>query len=349
MHSSRRERFEWAELIDQVPVPAYALDLGGRVVSWNEPLSRLVGIDGAEMIGRGGGVHAVPFVAKPGPMLADLVLAPGLAVPGYLVGLEHDRLTSSALLLADALQTGRCLEVHASPIVVAGERVGAIELVIPPGPQEERIRSSSAIFDRLMRSVRHAILNQLTIVLGYIELAREGMENPVANADLDRAVAAAETIRIQAELTRDFSGIGVREPVERPLADLVFTAVEHAGYPGVSMEARLAPLVVRADPLLIRAIEHLVRLSSEVEPAATVIRFETVDSDPVVLRYGDDSEDGRWTLDANGHPSSLPPEFFLIRDVLLLDGIHLEFTGDSDWAVEVHLPRAVLAPHRKEE
>ena len=349
MCSARQGISGWAGAIDCLPVPAYALDVEGRVIAWNEPLSRLVGVRRDEMVGRAGGVHAVAFIGKEGLMLADLVLAPVLPAPDHLIGVDRDGSTTAALLSAPALGPARQLRVLASPIMADDQCVGAIEVVLCSDPREVRILGSHAIFDQLMSTVRHDVLNQLTIVLGYIELARDGINDPVANADLDRAVAAAESIRHHVALTREFRGIGIRGPIESPLAELVAAATEQAEIVGIQIEIQLPEIGVRVDPLFIRALEHLVQISTTVEPPATLIHIEAVNSGPLVLWYGDDSVDGRWEVQANGLPREMAPCFPLVQAVLALDGISLSCTGDSNRSVAIRLPGLVLTQLKKEE
>lgn len=344
MCSARQDHFEWTEMIERLPVPAYALDVEGRVAAWNEPLSRLVGVGRDEMIGHGSGLHAVPFIGKPDLMLADLALAPSLLVPDHLVGLRRDGLSITALLSSVAMEPARQLRVLASSILAGDRCMGAVEVILQPDSSEERMLSSLGIFDRLMGIVRHDVLNQLTIVLGYIELARDGIEDPVPNADLDRAVAAAETIRHHMEMSRDFRQIGTRKPVERSLIELVAAATEQAEVAGVRIETRLPEIGVCADPLLVRLLEHFVNLSIAVEPAASVIRFEVIRTDPLVIRYGDDTVDGRWKPQANGLPREMAPMLLLAQDVIGLDGISVSFTGDPNNAAEISLPRTGLRP-----
>ncbi len=342
MCSARQDHFEWTEMIDRLPVPAYALDIEGRVAAWNEPLSRLLGVGRDEMIGRGGGLHAVPFIGKPGLMLADLVLAPSLPVPDHLVGLRRDGLSSTALLTPVTMEPARHLRVLASSIKAGDRCMGAVEVIVQPDCSEERILASLGIFDRLMGIVRHDVLNQLTIVLGYIELARDGIEDPVPNADLDRAVAAAETIRHHMEMSRDFRQLGTRKSVERPLIELVAAATEQAEIAGIRIETHLPEIGVCADTLLVRLLEHFVHLSIAVEPAASVIRFDVIGTDPLVIQYGDDTVDGRWKPQANGLPREMAPILLLVLDVIGLDGISVSFTGDPNHVAEISLPRTVL-------
>ncbi len=339
----------WLELIDRLPVPAYALDIKGTVVVWNMPLSRLSGINGAEVIGRAGGAHAVPFIGTAGAMIADLVLDPSRPTPDHLTGLEGNGDRRTARLSAHALKAGRRVTVMAAPVTVGGERVGVVEIVIDPESLDPRIGESREIIDLLLSTVRHDILNDLTIVLGYIELARDAIPDPAANADLNRAVAAADAIRGRIEFTREFQRIGSRSPVDRILAVLVRDAADRVDLDGIRLECAIPELLVRADPLLPRVLEHLLRLSSSSAPRPTAIRIEATGTDPLVLRYGDDGGGGCWMPQADGSPPrELGPMLLLMRDVLALDEIELLFRDDLRWPIELRIPGSLLRPVKKE-
>lgn len=338
------------ELIDRLPVPAYALDRAGTVVAWNQALSRLTGVSGAGTVGRSGGAHAVPFIGLPGTMLADLVLDPSLPVPAHLQALVADETSSTARLAAHAIGPGMWLTVVASPLLVDGSRIGAIEVVIDSELIDPRIRASLGIIDRLMRTVRHDILNELTIVLGYVELARDAIADPGANADLDRAVAAANSILRRIEFTREFQEIGARPPVERTLAALVRDAADRVDIDGILLEGAVPDRTVLADPLLLRCLEHLLRLSASSIPPPEVIRIETVGTDPLVLRYGADVSGESVAPRDAGHASpGMDPMLQLMRDVLALDGIQLVFVDDPRWPIEFRIPGSLLGPEKREE
>jgi PAS domain S-box-containing protein len=59
---------------------------------------------------------------------------------------------------------------------------------------------------------RHDILNQLTVLLGYLEIAAEESKEPAVLESLERVKFSAQNIREQLEFARDYQDIGVREP-----------------------------------------------------------------------------------------------------------------------------------------
>ncbi|PKL65115.1 MAG: hypothetical protein CVV32_06100 [Methanomicrobiales archaeon HGW-Methanomicrobiales-3] len=61
------------ETIRFFPDAAYAIDRETRVVAWNQAMTDLTGIDAKDIIGKNGGVHAIPFFGRAHPMLTELV------------------------------------------------------------------------------------------------------------------------------------------------------------------------------------------------------------------------------------------------------------------------------------
>lgn len=52
---------------------AYAIDRETTVVAWNQGMTDLTGVEAKDIIGKNGGVHAIPFFGKACPMLTELV------------------------------------------------------------------------------------------------------------------------------------------------------------------------------------------------------------------------------------------------------------------------------------
>jgi DNA-binding response OmpR family regulator/Flp pilus assembly protein TadD len=52
---------------------AYAIDRETKIIAWNQGMAELTGIPAADILGKGDGVHAVPFFGQPAPMLTEMV------------------------------------------------------------------------------------------------------------------------------------------------------------------------------------------------------------------------------------------------------------------------------------
>ncbi len=64
----------FAEAIDCLPDPTFAVDAQGKVIAWNKAIAKLSGIQSADMLGKGEFAYAFPFYGMHRPILIDLAL-----------------------------------------------------------------------------------------------------------------------------------------------------------------------------------------------------------------------------------------------------------------------------------
>ena len=121
---------------------------------------------------------------------------------------------------------------------------------------------------------RHDILNQITILLGNIELARELSDDPAMAARLDRAEYAAHTIREQIEFTREYQNIGVKKPQWQDLGVVLDAVIGKFELQGVAPENRIRNLEIFADPLLEKVFFNLIDNSLKHGGTVRTIVFE---------------------------------------------------------------------------
>lgn len=61
--------------VNWMPVPAFAVDAGGRIIAWNRWMRELTGVEAPEVIGRGDFEYALPFYGERRPILIDFALS----------------------------------------------------------------------------------------------------------------------------------------------------------------------------------------------------------------------------------------------------------------------------------
>ncbi len=64
----------FADIINFLPDPTFAVDLNGRVIAWNRAMENLTGTSGKDMLGKGDYEYAIPFYRKRRPLMIDLLL-----------------------------------------------------------------------------------------------------------------------------------------------------------------------------------------------------------------------------------------------------------------------------------
>ncbi|MGI5882122.1 MAG: PAS domain-containing sensor histidine kinase [Dethiobacteria bacterium] len=79
---------QMANIINFMPVATFAINLDGRIISWNHAMELLTGVKAGDMLGKGNYEYALPFWGRRKPTLVDLVLRPELEKllkDGYLL------------------------------------------------------------------------------------------------------------------------------------------------------------------------------------------------------------------------------------------------------------------------
>ena len=70
---SKDSRF-LSEVIDFLPDAILAINIYGKVITWNKAMEKMTGASAADMIGKGDYEYALPFYGIRRPILVDLVL-----------------------------------------------------------------------------------------------------------------------------------------------------------------------------------------------------------------------------------------------------------------------------------
>jgi len=129
LESSKRQL---ADILDFLPDPTFAIDLEGRIISWNRAIAELSGKSAGEVIGKGDYEYALPFFGSRRPILIDLALKPDPAMEAKYDFIERhgDSLVAENYNSFMRSGTGFHLWGIAKPFRDAeGRIVGAIESI----------------------------------------------------------------------------------------------------------------------------------------------------------------------------------------------------------------------------
>lgn len=115
----------------------------------------------------------------------------------------------------------------------------------------------------LLNSItRHDILNQLTALIGYIQLSKQHNNDPQIDNFLFKQEQAADAIRNQILFTRDYQNIGVHFPQWQNVAETVSLAVAALDLTAVIVDdSDLPSLEIYADPLFEKVFYNLLENS----------------------------------------------------------------------------------------
>lgn len=136
------------DIINFLPDATFAIDTGGRVITWNGAMEELSGIKAVNILGKGDHEYAIPFYGRRQPLLADFVLRPDRdAEKRYsFIAKEMDRLVAEPV--EPLMIRGKLTYIwaKASPMYdIDGTMTGVIQSVRDVTEQkeaEEKLRES---------------------------------------------------------------------------------------------------------------------------------------------------------------------------------------------------------------
>jgi len=106
---------------------------------------------------------------------------------------------------------------------------------------------------------RHDILNQLTALMGFLELSHEYLDDKKTIVDfLEKEYKAATAIGNQIRFTKDYQDLGVKAPVWQNMNANIRNAVERLPMRAVHVETDSTDPEVYADPLFEKVFYNLI-------------------------------------------------------------------------------------------
>jgi PAS domain S-box-containing protein len=185
----------------------------------------------------------------------------------------------------------------------------------------------------LLSSVtRHDILNKLTAVLGYLELAKMVHDRDRLEDFIGKINEMIQIIQDQIQFTRDYQDLGVKAPEWQDIQELFVKAVSQLDLSNVRLDSDLSGLRIYADPLLVRVVYNIIDNAQRYGEHVTIIR--------TFYRY--DGADLVWVIEDNGVGISIKDKslifnkgfgkhtglgLFLAREILAITGLAIMETG----------------------
>lgn len=164
------------------------------------------------------------------------------------------------------------------PIYDEEDRIFAIEGVCHDvterQAQEEVLRVMNQKLNLLASVTRHDTLNQLTVLIGALELAGTAEDSTELGWFLDRARSSANMIRRLVEFTRDYQEIGQGPPAWVPLAPTIRRAADAFFGSSLSIRFPETEVTILADALIEKVFFTLIENAQRHGgPSLTGIRF----------------------------------------------------------------------------
>jgi len=214
---------------------------------------------------------------------------------------------------------------------------------------EEALQMANRKLSLLSRITRHDILNQVTALLLYLDMAREQADSPLLAEFIDKMKRVGHNIERQVAFTKEYEDIGVHAPVWQDMEKVLRDAIHAFDLSAVSIECKVRDLEVYADPLLERVFYNLV--DNALKHGGGISRVTigtTMSSYGLILSFEDNGTgipyEEKEKIFEKGYGKGSGFGLFLAREILDITGISIIETGEPGAGArfEVFLPRGTF-------
>lgn len=214
---------------------------------------------------------------------------------------------------------------------------------------QEALTQANKKLNLLNNITRHDILNQLTALIGFLEISRHDTKDPELLKYIVKEEAAANAIRSQILFTRDYQDVGVHSPKWQNIAETVSLAIATIDLHKVQVDLDLKQVQIFADPLLEKVFYNLVENSLRHGERVTKISIRTeenADGTDVII------EDNGSGVPAAAKEKIFRREYFkntgfglfLTREILAITGLSIVENGTpgSGARFVIHAPKGTF-------
>jgi signal transduction histidine kinase len=180
---------------------------------------------------------------------------------------------------------------------------------------------------------RHDIRNQLTGLLGYLELIRLRVQDPQILALVDKEDRAAKNIMRQIEFTKSYEELGVNAPIWQDVEMSISALKSTHSLSSITITTKLNGLEVYADPLLEKVHQNLIDNSIRHGERVQNISFSLIPyaNNAIAMVYEDDGigihEEEKEKIFDKGFGKNTGLGLFLTREILAITGITIKESG----------------------
>ncbi len=268
----------------------------------------------------------------------------GLVVPFILVafyfasvgasekGLETNDYLRGAAVIVVGTVVGELSNIISTAMMELSECKGQLKELLQTRTAE--LNEANAKLALMSRMTRHDLVNDLSVLTGWLELAGDSKDMDECRTNLAHAADAGRTMRQAFEFAAEYERTGVQAPVWVNLKGAVSSAFSGFDLGGIEVDTRLPDCEVFADPMLGKVFRNLV--DNSLRHGGTLHRISISGDEAgasLVLTYGDDgkgiSDRDRPHLFEPGYGKHTGLGMFFARKVLEMTGISIEERGTN--------------------
>jgi PAS domain S-box-containing protein len=200
---------------------------------------------------------------------------------------------------------------------------------------EEAFRQANKKLNLLSSITRHDILNQLTILAGYLQLALDRVSDEDARKYIVTAKNAAEVIDRHMIFSRLYQNVGVHAPTWQNVSRLMEKVRRDLPREGIALLVETGDLELYADPLLEKVFFTLMENTLRHGVKTTQIRVSsTILEGKLQLIYEDNgigiSPHEKERIFEWGYGKHTGFGLFLSREILMITGLSMMENGEPD-------------------
>ena len=181
---------------------------------------------------------------------------------------------------------------------------------------------------------RHDILNQLTVLVGNLELLQRKLPDNSLITHFNRIISASERIQALIQFTKTYESVGVKAPAWQDCRILVDKASKDAPTGQIVLKNDIPPgTEVFADPLIVTVFYNLMDNAARHGGSITSIWFSIKESDEDRIILCEDDGHGipveeKEKIFERGFGKNTGLGLFLSREILDITGITIRETGE---------------------
>jgi PAS domain S-box-containing protein len=211
---------------------------------------------------------------------------------------------------------------------------------------QEALTQANRKLNLMNNITRHDILNQLTALIGFLEISRHDTKDPELLKYIHKEELAANAIRSQILFTRDYQDVGVHSPKWQDVAETVSLAIATIDLHKVGISLDFRQVQVFADPLLEKVFYNLVENSMRHGEKVTKITLraeETADGMDLIVEDNGTGvpDDAKEKIFRREYFKNTGFGLFLTREILAITGLSIVENGTPGTGARfvIHVPK----------
>ena len=198
---------------------------------------------------------------------------------------------------------------------------------------QENVRLANWKLTLLGDLTRHDVLNRVTMLSGYLELADKSAKDDKVRRYVEKALLAARSIGEQMEFIRDYQGLGTAEPEWFDMDQLAARAVSKTDFGSIGIGYDLKGLSIYADPMVEKVLGNLMENSVKHGLKTSQIAISYLkENDWVEILFQDDgngvSQDMKRQMFDRNFQHRLGHGMNFIKEVLGITGLEIDEIGE---------------------